>query len=70
MVVIDSKFVCHFVDPDLRVDIFFEKEGSAENGGVDFEIWDIGTSAHFYWRLKEISCNVCLLFCFFGDDKK
>ena len=32
----------------LRVDILFEKERAAENGGIDFEIWDIGTSAHLY----------------------
>ena len=29
-------FVCHFVDPDLSVEIFFEKEETAENGGVYF----------------------------------
>ena len=45
-------FVYHFADPDLRVQIFFEKEGAAENGGADFEIGDLGTSQHFYWRLK------------------
>ena len=45
-------FVYHFADPDLRVQIFFEKEGAAENGGADFEIGDIGTSPNFYWRLK------------------
>ena len=26
-------FVYHFVDPDLWIEIFFEKEGAAENGG-------------------------------------
>ena len=35
-------FVYHFVDPDLRVEIIFRKEGTAENGGIDFEIGDIG----------------------------
>ena len=25
-------FFYHFVDPDLRIDKFFEKEGAAENG--------------------------------------
>ena len=44
--VIDSMFVCHFVDLDLRVEVFFKKEGTAENGGIDFELGDIGTSAH------------------------
>ena len=41
-------FVYHFVDPDLKVEIFFEKDRAAENGGVDFEIGDIGTSAPLY----------------------
>ena len=63
-------FIYHIVDPDLRVEIFFEKEGTAKNGGVDFEVGDIGTSAHLYWRLKKISCRACLLFYnFFGDIK-
>ena len=31
-------FVYHFVDLDLRVGIFFEKEEAAKNGEVDFEI--------------------------------
>ena len=39
-------FVYHFVDPDLRVEIFFEKEGAAENVGINFEIGDINTSTH------------------------
>ena len=43
--VIDSMFVYHFVYPNLNVEIFFEKEGTTENRGVDFEIGDIGTSA-------------------------
>ena len=60
--VIDIMFVYHFVDSDLKIEIFFEKEGLAENGGVDFEIGDIGTSALLYWRLKKISCKACLLF--------
>ena len=41
-------FVSHFVDPDLRVEIFFEEEGSAENGGVDFEIGYMVTSLHLH----------------------
>ena len=55
-------FVYHFIDPDLMVEIFFEKERAAENGGVEFEIGDIDTSTHLYWRLKKISCKACLLF--------
>ena len=41
-------FVPHCVDPDLRVEIFFENEQAAENGDVDFEIEDISTSARLY----------------------
>ena len=53
--VIESIFVYHFVDPDLKVEVISRKEGTAENGGIDFEIGDIGTSAHWYWRLKKIA---------------
>ena len=45
-------FVYHFVDPNLRVEVTFRKEGIVENGGVDFEIGDTGTSAYWYWVLK------------------
>ena len=45
------------IDPDLRVEAFPEKDAAAENGGVDFEIGDIGTSAHLYWRLKKFLAN-------------
>ena len=41
-------FVYHFVDPDLKVEIIFWKEGTAENVGIDFEIVDADTSAHLY----------------------
>ena len=50
-----SIFVYHFVDPDLKVEAIFRKVGPAENGGIDFEIGDIGTSANWYWRLKKIA---------------
>ena len=43
--------IYHFVDPGLRVETFFEKDEAVENGGVDFEIGDRGTSAPLYWRL-------------------
>ena len=46
--VIDSIFVYHFVDPDLKVEVIFRNKGKAESGGVDFEIRNIGTSAHWY----------------------
>ena len=52
--VIDSIFVYHFVDLDLKVEVISRKDRTAENGGIDFEIGDIGTSAHWYWRLKKI----------------
>ena len=52
LVVISSMFFYNFVDPGLRVEIFFNKEGTAENGNIDFEIGDLGTSAHLYWRLR------------------
>ena len=41
-----SKFVYCFVDLDLRVEIILRKERTAESGGIDFEIVQIGTSAH------------------------
>ena len=37
---------------------------TAENGRLDFEIGDIETSAHLYWRSKKISCRACLSYCF------
>ena len=39
-------FVYSFVDRDLKIEIFFKKEGAAENGSADFEVEDIGTSLH------------------------
>ena len=41
-------FVYYFVDPDLRVEIIFRKQKTAESGGIDFEIVDIDTSGHWY----------------------
>ena len=63
--VIDSMFDCHFVDPCLGVETFFEKDEAAENWGLDFEIGECGTSAHLYLRLKKISFRFCLLSCCF-----
>ena len=28
-------FVHRFIDPDLRLETFFDKDGAAKNGGVD-----------------------------------
>ena len=47
-------FFYHFFDPDLRVETFFIKDETAENRGADFEIEDIGYSAHLYGRLRKI----------------
>ena len=60
--VTDSIFVYHFADSDMRVEIIFRKKGTAENGDIDFEIGDIGSSAHWYWRLKKNSWRACPLF--------
>ena len=57
--------VYHFADPDLRVETFFEKDETAENGGLDFEIRDIDTSAHLKFH-REL---VCFVIAFFGDKK-
>ena len=46
--VIGSIFVYYFVYPGLRVEIIFKKERAAESGGIDFEMVDIDTSAHWY----------------------
>ena len=45
-------FVYYFVDPDLRVEIIFRKEGTTESGDIDFEIVDIGISAHWYYSIS------------------
>ena len=62
-------FVYHFVNPDLRVEIIFRKEETAENGDIDFEIGDIGTSAHFYWRLKKFHVGPACFFIAFLATK-
>ena len=41
-------FVDRFIDPDLRLETFFEKDRAAENRGVDLYIWNIGTSAQLH----------------------
>ena len=40
--------VHHFVDPDLRVEIFFKKEDATENEGINFEIGHKDISAHVF----------------------
>ena len=58
-------FVYRFVDPDLRVEIIFRKDGIAENGVFDFEIGDKGTSTHWYWRLKKFHAEPVFFFATF-----
>ena len=62
-------FLYHFIDPDLRVEIF-EIERVTKKGRIDFEMgnWDICT--HLHWGLKKISCRFCLFFCLFLRGKK
>ena len=68
--VVESMLVYHFVDPDLSVETFFEKDGTAESGGIDFVIGDICTCAHLYWSYKNFHVEpVCFFVVFFGDKK-
>ena len=64
-------FVSHFVGLDLRVEMFFGKERAAENGGVNFELEDIGNSAHLYWSWRNFHANPVSssFLMFFGDEK-
>ena len=39
-------FAHHFLDLNLAAEVFFEKEGTKEKGGVNLEIVDLGTYAH------------------------
>ena len=63
-------FVKHFVDPDLKAEIIFRKEGTAENEGIDFEIGRIGTSLHWYWRLEKFNPEPIFFFIIFSMTKK
>ena len=44
----------------MRVEIIFRKKGTAENGVIDFEIGDIGSSAHWYWSYTAVILLMCL----------
>ena len=47
MIISNWQYVClPIADPDLRVKINFRKEKTAENGGIDFKIVKIDSSAH------------------------
>ena len=45
-------FVYYFADLDLRVEIIFRKERTAESGEIDFEIVDIDTSVRWYYSIS------------------
>ena len=49
------------------VEIFFEKERTAEHEGVDFEIEDTDTSAHLCWVCRKFCAKPGWVFfvCFF-----
>ena len=54
-----------FVDPDLGVEILFEKECSTENENVDFEVRDGRITAYPYWLVEKnfmLSMSVFSLF--------
>ena len=51
-----------FSEPDQKIEIFFEKEGAAEESNVDFEIGVNAPAARQCCRLRKISCRAYLLF--------
>ena len=70
-VVINSMFIYHFIDPDLRVETIFEKDEAKENGGVDCEI---GLVHKYLYKLvlkveENLMQSLSPLLLFF-DDKK
>ena len=70
-VVINSMFIYHFIDPDLRVETIFEKDESTENGGVDCEIALVHKYLHT--RVLKVEENLMqslsALLLVFGDKK-
>ena len=52
--VIDTVSLPFFFYLDLWVEIFFDKEGTAEKGSADFKVHDSGTSKHLKLGMKEI----------------
>ena len=70
-VVINSMFIYHFINPDLRVETIFEKDEAKENGGVDCEI---GLVHKYLYKLvlkveENLMQSLSPLLLFF-DDKK
>ena len=53
-----------FFEPDPKIQIFFEKEGAAEESNVDFEITVNAPAAKQCCRLRKISYRSYLLFLF------
>ena len=68
--VINTIFVRHFVDPDLGVEIFLEKELTIEKEGFGFKIRNRGTSSHLYRGLKKTHTEYACLFVIFLVTKK
>ena len=70
-VVINSMFIYHFIDPDLRVETIFEKDEAKENGGVDCEIALV--HKYLYKLVLKVEENLMQslspLLLFFGDKK-
>ena len=53
--VINTLIFYRFDGPDLRIEIFFNKEKVAtEEGEGNFEIGDAAPAARLYWELKKI----------------
>ena len=70
-VVINSMFIYHFINPDLRVETIFEKDEAKENGGVDCEIALV--HKYLYKLVLKVEENLMqslsTLLLFFGDKK-
>ena len=63
--VIESTFVYHFVDSELRVEILFEKDGASENGGVDWQLCTVVLEVE-----ENFMQNLSAFLLFFGDKNK
>ena len=53
-----------FFEPDPKIEIFFEKEGVAEESNIDFEITVNVLTAKYCCRSRKILCRSNLLFLF------
>ena len=59
-----------FFEPDQKIEIFFEKEGAAEESNVDFEIGVNAPAAKQCCRLRKISYRAYVFFLLFGHLKR